>query len=407
MRIPNIKSCRAHLFPIILIVSIVAGGLVGYYCGEFTVKLKPLGEIFLNLLFVAVVPVIFFSVSSAVAQSASNKKFGRLFLVMGLVFIATGVVAALFMLAAVTLFPPAQHSTVMLVKPETIANFDISNQLSTIFSVNNFPELFSHHHMLALIIFSILVGIAAAQCDQQGKNFMALLKSGEAVFMRVFSLVMYYAPIGFFAYFAVLMHEVGTSLLDSYLQVTEVYYGFALIYFIFGYSAFAYLAGKKPAIKRFWNNLFLPAITALATCSGAASIPANLLACKAMGVAPQTYETVIPLGSIIHKDGSVLGGMVKIAFLFGIFHIPFSGFSVLLTAIVVSILVGTVMGAIPSGGMLGELLILNIYGFPPSSLMIIAAISIIIDPMATLLNVTGNTVSSLLIDRFVSTKVPR
>jgi Na+/H+-dicarboxylate symporter len=97
----------------------------------------------------------------------------------------------------------------------------------------------------------------------------------------------------------------------------------------------------------------------------------------------------------------VIGGMVKIAFLFGLFHLPFQGLSVWLGAIGISMLVGTVMGAIPSGGMLGELLILTVYGFPPSALIVVAAISIIIDPLATLLNVTGNTVGSMLIARLV------
>ncbi len=76
----------------------------------------------------------------------------------------------------------------------------------------------------------------------------------------------------------------------------------------------------------------------------------------------------------------------------------------LLTVLGVSLLVGTVMGAIPSGGMLGELLILTIYGFPPSVLIVIAAISIIIDPLATMLNVTGNSVSSMMIARLVEGK---
>ena len=110
------------------------------------------------------------------------------------------------------------------------------------------------------------------------------------------------------------------------------------------------------------------------------------------------------MGTILHKEGSVIGGIVKIAFLFGLFHLDFSGFSVLLTAIVIALLVGTVMGAIPSGGMLGELLILHVYGFPPSALMTIVAISIIIDPLATMLNVTGNTVGSMLIARLVDGK---
>ncbi len=113
------------------------------------------------------------------------------------------------------------------------------------------------------------------------------------------------------------------------------------------YSVYAYLAKGAEGVKTFWGNIFLPAITSIATCSSAASIPANLEAAKNMKIAPEVYETVIPLGTIIHKDGSVIGGIFKIAFLFGLFHLSFAGPSVLLTALCVSLLVGTVMGAIP------------------------------------------------------------
>ena len=192
--------------------------------------------------------------------------------------------------------------------------------------------------------------------------------------------------------------------MHSYVRVTIIYYLFACAYFVFIYTAFAFLAGKMKGTRLFWKNVLLPATTSIATCSSAASIPANLVATKAMRVSSGIVETVIPLGSIIHKDGSVMGGVVKIAFLFGLFHLKFTGVSVLLTALGVSMLVGTVMGAIPSGGMLGELLILTVYGFPPSALIVISAISIIIDPIATLLNVTGNSVSSMMIARLVDGK---
>jgi len=222
--------------------------------------------------------------------------------------------------------------------------------------------------------------------------------------MRVFSLIMYYAPIGFFAYFAVLVSQLGPQLIESYLRIAIIYYVSSLIYFVIAYTWYAYMAGSITGVKIFWKNVFLPMITSIATCSSAASIPANLVAAKNMQVSPEIYETTIPLGAIIHKDGSVIGGMIKIAFLFGIFHLNFTGISVILTALGVSILVGTVMGAIPSGGLLGELLILTVYGFPSSVLIAIAAISIIIDPPATMLNVTGNTVSSMMIARLVEGK---
>ena len=398
------KTIRSYTFPLILISSIILGGLAGYYFGQEVQCLKPLGEIFLNLIFTAIVPLIFFSVSSAIAQAGSLKKLGTILGYMAIVFLFTGLIAALFALLTVKLFPPAQDVLLQLTMPQHISTPSFSSQIVGIFTVSDFSKLLSHEHILALIVFSILVGLAVANAKEKGKAFSAFLQSGEEIFMRVFSFIMYYAPIGFFAYFAVLVSELGPKLMESYARVALIYYVSSLIYFFAASTWYAYLAGKTKGIKLFWSNVFLPMITSIATCSSAASIPANLVATKKMQVAPEIYETAVPLGTLIHKDGSVMGGIFKIAFLFGIFHLDFAGMPVLLTAVGVSLLVGTVMGAIPSGGMLGELLILTVYGFPPSSLIVIAAISIIIDPLATMLNVTGNSVSTMLIARLVEGK---
>lgn len=395
------KTLKAYLFPIILISSILLGGVTGHFLGQDAQWLKPFGDIFLNLIFTAIVPLIFFSVSSAIARAGSISKLGTIIFYMTIVFLFTGLIAALYALFTVLLFPPATGVNLSLVMPAQVASISFFSQIADIFTVSDFSKLLSHEHILALIIFSIMVGLAVAYANEKGKPFCSFLVAGEEIFMRVFGLIMYYAPIGFFAYFAVMVSELGPQLLDSYMRITVLYYVSALLYFLLAFTWYAYLARKTKGIKIFWSNVFLPMVTAIATCSSAASIPANLSATKKMGVAPEIYETAIPLGSIIHKDGSVIGGMFKIAFLFGIFHLNFTSIPVLLTALGVSILVGTVMGAIPSGGMLGELLILNIYGFPPSVLIAIAAISIIIDPLATMLNVTGNTVSSLMIARLV------
>ena len=391
------KLLKPYLFPGILISSILLGGLAGYFLGQDAQLLKPFGDIFLNLIFTAIVPLIFFSVSSAIARTGSLTKLGKMFFYMAVVFLFTGTVAAIYALLTVKLFPPAQGVSLALSMPVNAAAVNISNQIAGIFTVTDFSKLLSHENILALIIFSILVGLGAASVKEKGKVFITFLQSGEDVFMRVFAIIMYYAPIGFFAYFAVLVSELGPKLMASYARIALIYYVCGLIYFFVAFTAYAFLAGKMKGVKLFWKNIVLPMTTAIATCSSAASIPANLAATKEMGVAPEIYETVIPLGTIIHKDGSVIGGIFKIAFLFGIFHVSFSGLPVLMTAIGVSLLVGTVMGAIPSGGMLGELLILAVYGFPPSALIAIAAISIIIDPLATMLNVTGNSVSAMMI----------
>lgn len=395
------KTFKSFIFPIVLISSILLGGFTGYVFGQKIQCLKPFGTIFLNLIFTAIVPLIFFSVSSAVAKAGTLGKLGHIMFCMSIVFLFTGAVAAIYSLFIVSIFPPAPDVYLQLALPDKIAPLSFSNQLVGIFTVPDFAKLLSQDHILALIVFSILVGLAVSSVKGEGRMFSEFLHSGEEVFMRVFSLIMYYAPIGFFAYFAVLVSDLGPKLMESYVRIAVLYYASALLYFFIAFTAYAYLAGKLQGIKLFWSNVFLPMVTSLATCSSAASIPANLAASKEMGVPPEIYETAVPLGAIIHKDGSVIGGVFKIAFLFGICHLDFSGASVLLTAFGVSLLVGTVMGAIPSGGMLGELLILTVYGFPPSVLIAIAAISIIIDPIATMINVTGNSVSSMMIARLV------
>ncbi|WP_131778873.1 dicarboxylate/amino acid:cation symporter [Legionella bozemanae] len=398
------KTFGSYLFSFILITAILLGGLTGYFFEPITLYLKPFGEIFLNLIFTAIVPLIFFSVSSAIARVGSMGKLGKIAFYMIIVFLFTGIIAAVCSLFIVSLFPPAQGVALPLSVSEKNTALSFFDQIAGIFTVPEFSKLLSHQHILALIIFSILVGLAASNTNEKGKTFIDFLKAGEEVFMRVFTLIMYYAPFGFFAYFAVLVHDLGPQLMANYLRIAILYYTFGIIYFFVAFTLFAYLAGRTQGIKLFWNSIFLPVVTSIATCSSAASLPANLIAAKKMRVPPEIYETVIPLGTIIHKDGSVIGGVFKIAFLFGIFHLNFSSPGVLLTALGVSLLVGTVMGAIPSGGMLGELLILNVYGFPPSVLIAIAAISIIIDPLATMLNVTCNSVSSMLIARLVERK---
>ncbi len=384
---------KPHVFSLLLLTAISCGGITGYYGGERVLWLKPLGDIFLNLIFSTIVPLIFFSIAASIARAQSLRGLGKTMLAMVFVFTATSFVAAVYALIVVLLFPPAQDVALALSAAATPqAAVSLSEQIVQMLTVNDFSQLLSHQHIMPLIVFSLLVGIAALQLDREDDLIVRFLVAGEQLCMRLFNLIMYSAPIGFFAYFAVLVAQLGPQLISSYLRVTIIYYSASIIYFLLIYTVYAYLAAGMNGIRLFWSQVFLPAINALATCSSAASIPANLQAAKNMNISAQITDTVVPLGSLIHKEGSVIGGMIKIAFLFGIFHLDFSGVSVLATAMIVSVLVGTVMGAIPSGGMLGELLILAVYGFPPTVLMVIAAISIIIDPLATMLNVTGNTV---------------
>lgn len=392
---------KAYRFSLILLSSIVLGAFIGVWLGKDAVILKPLGDIFLNLLFTLVVPLVFFTISSAIAQMGELKRLGRILSRMFGTFVFTGVIAAMVMLVAVLVFPPAEGVSISLEKPEQMEQTTLADQLVKTITVEDFSQLFTKDHMLQLIFFAIFLGIAVSLLGEKSKPFARFLYSGSEVFMKLVTFVMYYAPIGLGAFFAALVGEFGPSLLTNYFRVVLLYYPLSLVYYLVFFTLYAFLAGKGAGVRVFWKNALSPTVVSLATCSSAASIPVNLEATRKMGVPHDISETSVPLGANIHKDGSVMGGILKIAFLFGIFGMDFTQPIDLISALGVAILVGTVMGAIPSGGLIGEMLILSVYGFPPEALPIIAAISAIIDPPATMINSTGNTVTSMMIARWV------
>jgi Na+/H+-dicarboxylate symporter len=258
--------------------------------------------------------------------------------------------------------------------------------------------------MLALILFSILVGLATSALKEKGRIFADFLTSASNVMMKVIDFIMYYAPIGLGAYFAYLTGVFGPELLGSYFRAMTLYYPLTIFYFLAGFTVYAYIAGKGPGVRAFWKNIIPPALTALATGSSVATIPPNLEAANKTGIPKDISELAIPIGATIHMDGSCLAAILKIAFLFGIFHMDFSGAETLLSAIGIALMTGIVVSGIPGGGIIGELLIISLYGFPLEAFPIISMIGALVDPPATMVNATGDNVCSMIIARMLGGK---
>ncbi|WP_284139305.1 MULTISPECIES: dicarboxylate/amino acid:cation symporter [unclassified Virgibacillus] len=390
---------KAYRFPIILLLSIIIGSIIGLIFGEKAEIIKPLGSLFINLLFMVVIPLVFFSISSAIANMDSMKRLGKILGTMMFVFIITGIIAAVVMLFATVLFPPGTNADIPLETPENIEEVTLADQLVNTFTVPDFIDLFSRKNMLALIIFSVLVGAAAGLSGEKGRPFSKFLTSGSEVFMKLVQLVMYVAPIGLGAYFASLIGQFGADLIGDYAKAVIIYYPVSILYFAIGFTLYAFLAGGKKGVTRFWKNILSPAVTSLGTGSSIASLPVNLQAAKNIGVPKDIRETVLPLGATMHMDGSCLSAMLKIAFVFGVFNMDFTGFDTFITAIGICLLSGIVMSGIPGGGFMGEMMIVTLYGLPITALPIISAIGVVVDPPATMVNVTGDTVSSMLVAR--------
>lgn len=148
-----------------------------------------------------------------------------------------------------------------------------------------------------------------------------------------------------------------------------------------------------------------PTLTALATCSSAASIPVNMESAKKMGVSSDIAETTIPLGTSFHKDGSIIGSVFKIMFLVCLFETSVVTIPEIMGVFGVALLANLLITAVPiGGGTISEMLIITMMGYPVSALIILTIIATIIDPQATTLNVVGDSASSMLVARVVDGK---
>jgi Na+/H+-dicarboxylate symporter len=395
---------KSYGFSLLLIISIIFGALLGIVFKKDAAMFKPLGDIFLNLLFTVIVPLVFFSISSTVASMTNLKRLGKILSVMVLLFVGTGLIASVVMIVAVVLYPPAVGSSIPLPAVADVPQLKAADQFVRAFTVSDFPNLLSKNNMLALIVFSMLTGLATSAVGEKGKTFAGFLISANEVMMKLITFIMYYAPVGLGAYFAYLVGVFGPELLGSYARAMTLYYPTALVYFVVAFSLYAFLAGRTDGVKKFWRFIIPPSLTALATGSSMATIPANLQAADDIGVPRDISEVVIPIGATLHMEGSCLAAVLKIAFLFGIFQMPFSGVETILTALGIALLTGVVVSGIPGGGTIGELLILSLYGFPPEALPLITMIGTLVDPPATMINAVGDNVSSMLVARVLGGK---
>ncbi len=385
---------------LLLLGGILVGSILGLVFGKGVEVIKPLGDIFLNLLFTAIIPLIFFTISSSIANIEKSEKLGRLFVIIIAVFLSTVIISAVLMIVGVLVFPIQQDIIISKIPLETIQTGSAGSQITQLLTANDFFELLSRKNMLALILFSFLIGFASMNSGEKGKDFSRFLNSGNEVMKQLLHLIMKTAPIGLGAYFAYQVGIFGPQLFGAYAKPLGLYYAVCAFYFVVFFSFYAFLAGGNKGLKLFWQNNITPSLTALGTCSSIATIPANLEGAEKINIPNHIRNVVIPLGAPLHKDGSSMSSVIKIAVIFAMFGKDFTDPSTLLMAIGITIIVSVVEGGIPNGGYIGEILAITVYGFPMEQALPAAMIvGTLVDPMATLLNANGDLVAAMLVTR--------
>ncbi|WP_294457865.1 dicarboxylate/amino acid:cation symporter [uncultured Allofournierella sp.] len=395
---------QQYKLPILLLGGIGIGSIIGVVSPSLGQALKPVGQIFLNLMFTIVVPLVFVSIASAVGSMANMKRLGKILGSTIFSFLATGAIAGVCVLVWVNLFSPSAGTNIQMGTSEMGEMQSVSDMIVGSLTVDDFSGLLSKDHMLPLIIFAILFGFCVSACGGDESPVGKLLANLNEVIMKFIGLIMAIAPIGLGAYFANLVAEYGPQIIGDYGRSMVVYYPLCLLYVVVFFPLYAFFAAGKLGVKRMLKYIFTPAVTAFATQSSAATLPVTKEICDKIGVPKDVSDLVLPMGCTMHMDGSVLSSITKIAFLFGVFNMSFTGVSTYAMAIVVAILSAFVLSGAPGGGLVGEMLIVSMFGFPAEAFPLIATLGFLFDPAATCLNASGDTIASMMVARMVEGK---
>lgn len=405
------KIIKNYKGTLILLGMVIIGVICGLVFKEKAQVVKPLGDLFLNLLLVIIVPLIFFTITSSISKMNEKKRLSKILTSTIIIFLITSIIAVLFGFLTTSftnLVNPNDTDAIKEVFDNTVKEdieLNILERTVNVLSTNSFVGLLSTNNLIALIVMSVLFGLAINKAGAKGRKIAELFDSFSEVMYKLVEIIMYYAPIGLGCYFASLVGTLGSTIAIGFLKTFVIYTIVCLVFMALFYTIYAFIAAGKKGVKAFWKNIIPSALTSLGTCSSAASVPVNIECTKKIGVPTDIAETTVSLGTSFHKDGSCIGSVFKIMFLVSLFGTSLSTFGDISKVLGIALLATLLVTAVPiGGGTISEMLILTMMNYNVAALPILTIIATIIDAPATLLNVVGDSASAMLVARTVEGK---
>ena len=398
------KFLKNYWFILCMLLGIVLGCVVGAVWPAFGLRIEFLGTLFINMMFCVVVPMVFCSIASAIANMKSVKRAGKIMGTTIATFLITAAIAGVLMYIVCRIFPLVDGQYVV-VEGEVGETLGWQDMIVNFFTKPDFAELLSRRAILPLIVAAVLFGFGVQMSGGRETKTAQFLEDITNCIMKTVKLITYYAPIGFFGFFAYLVATYGPELIGDYSRTLVIYYVMSFAYMFVFFPLYARFGGGKGAAKVMFSKLFRPAAVSFGTCSSVATIPTNMEVAEETGISKDVSEMVVPLGATMHMDGSSMSAIIKVAFLFGIFGMDFSTGKAIL-AIIVAVFSSVAMSGIPGGGGTGELVICTIF-FPDQLAVaypIALAIGNLVDPPATMVNSAGDYVVSFIVARFADGK---
>jgi Na+/H+-dicarboxylate symporter len=399
-----------------ILVAAVVGVVVGLYFhslgaddslvkgGLYTANL--IGTLFIDLLKMILIPLVFCSIAVGIANLRQHQQMHRVWITTLVFFTFTTTIAVALGLVASNYFKPGAGMQIAMFA-DAMGEFKTQQlPLSEFFAqflhglfMNPFQAL-ANGNVLAVVIFALILGVALVMGGERYKNILSLLQEGLEITMRIVSWVMVLAPLGIAALLIKLVATQDTAMLGTMAKFMTVVIGTLLLHGIVILPLLLYLiTGKTPLW--FWRGARESLVTAFATSSSSATLPVTMrCTIQHLHVKPEIAGFVVPLGATINMDGTALyeaAAALFIANLVGIDLNLTQQMIVFVTAMIAAV------GApgIPSAGMVTMVMVLQSVGLPAEAIAILLPIDRLLDTLRTTVNVQGDMIGSLVVQKLV------
>ena len=391
-----------------ILIAIVSGAVVGLALGEKAVHLKVLGDMFIQLLKMIIIPLILASMVAGIVSLGNVRRLGRIGLKTFVYYMATTLLAVGVGLVLVNLMRPGVGVDMGAEAVEDMTGREVPSIISIIEDIipENLFAAMAENKVLSVIFFSLLLGIAISSIGEKARALTALFESFNAVMMKITDWIMLLAPVGVFALIAYTIGTMGLSVLRPLaVYMVTVILGLS-IHAVVTLPVLLSLFGKYSPLK-FIRDMFSAVATAFSTASSAATLPITMECLREnTGVSNKVASFVLPLGATVNMDGTALYEAVAAMFIAQAYGISLNigqQLVIMLTATLASI--GA--AAIPGAGLVTMVIVLRAVNLPLEGIGMILAVDRILDMLRTAVNVWGDACGTAVVARLEGEELNR
>lgn len=374
--------------------ALVVGAAVGVIWGEDATEIGWIGELFVRLIRMLVVPLVFLTIASGVAALADPRRLGSIGVKTLAMYVFTTALAVTTGLIVATLFAPGEGAALAGAIPRTVAEPKDTARLFMEIIPDNPIGAMADGATLSVIFFAVMVGAGVIAAGKDAEPVQRLLAAGSEVMLRIVGFVMETAPFGVFALIAVVMGTTGPASFIAILKLAVcVLTGSAIITLVIHGGIVVRLLAWLPPLP-FFRGIADAIMVGFSTSSSSATLPVALrVAERNLGVSQPVASTVLPLGATIGMDGAAMYVATLTLFSAQAFGVPLTFADYLVIAGTTTI-VAMGVAPVPSGSLFVLAAVLNTIGITPEQTAIIVGFILpfdrILDMIRTVPNVTAD-----------------